>query len=98
MGDEGDNLLCKRLVRKSNQSTGACVERKNIDKKGGTFEENKVIFPPRYPLFFFYRCLFFSTQAPVIRDYPWPCVYAVAKFIQRVISLYWWKLIVLKCK
>lgn len=97
MGDEGDNLLCKRLVRKSNQSTGVCVERKNIDKKGGTFEENKVIFPPRYPLFF-YRCLFFSTQAPVIRDYPWPCVYAVAKFIQRVISLYCWKLIVLKCK
>lgn len=95
MGDEGDNLLRKRLVRMSNQSTGACVERKNIDKKGGTFGENKVIFPPRYPLF--YRCFFFSTQAPVITDCPWPCVYAVAKFI-RVISLYCWKLIVLKCK
>lgn len=62
MGDEGDNLLCKRLVRKSNQSTGACVERKNIDKKGGTFEENKVIFPPRYPLFFLSMFVFLSTS------------------------------------
>lgn len=87
MGDEGDNLLCKRLVRKSNQSTGACVERKNIDKKGVPSRKIKLFFFQGTP-FFFYRCLFFSTQAPVIRDYPWPCVYAVAKFIQRVISLY----------
>lgn len=35
MGDEGDNLLCKRLVRKSNQSTGACVERKKHREKRG---------------------------------------------------------------
>lgn len=63
MGDEGDNLLRKRLVRMSNQSTGACVERKNIDKKGGTFEENKVIFPPRYPLFFIDVC--FSLHKPL---------------------------------
>lgn len=62
MGDEGDNLLRKRLVRMSNQRTGACVERKNIDKKGGTLEEHKVIFPLRYPLF--YRCFFFLYTSP----------------------------------
>lgn len=63
MGDEGDNLLRKRLVRMSNQSTGACVERKNIDKKGGTLEEHKVIFPLRYPPFL--SMFFFSLHKPL---------------------------------
>lgn len=63
MGDEGDNLLRKRLVRMSNQSTGACVERKNIDKKGGTLEEHKVIFPLRYTLFL--SMFFFPLHKPL---------------------------------
>lgn len=51
MGDEGDNLLCKRLVRKSNQSTGACVERKNIDKKGVPSRKIKLFLLQGTPFF-----------------------------------------------